>query len=133
MSKEQLDNPRSELRKSKISSHGLWKKALANMPCVDDAIQNHDLVSRKEIIEKSTDCLCVVQNNDWCNAVTKCLYGKNDLTILIHIVKTNILVLCVDSTKIGRYGQHNLNIHKKLLYKRVSIQPEDSFFRKEDR
>ena len=49
MMKEQIYDLRHELNKSKISSHGLVTNQLSNMPCVDDYIQNNNLISRKEI------------------------------------------------------------------------------------
>ena len=88
MRKDQLYELRFELNKSKIPYHRLGKYLLENMPFGDDNIRNHDLISRKDISDKSTNCLGISQNNYWCNGVNTWLYGNNDLMILSHILKS---------------------------------------------
>ena len=69
------------------------------MPCVNEIFIKHNLISHKDISDKWPDCLGIVQDNDWCNGMTTWIYGKNSLKILCEIVKADILVLYVDSTK----------------------------------
>lgn len=121
-----------EIAKKHNRKLGLCGNPLANMLMAEEKIVQKDCKARKAIGDDSTDCLGIVQANDWHRGVRVWLWGLNTHLILSALSEAGRLVLYLDATKMGNFGLDPTPYKDKVQCVRLAIQPADACLRKED-